>query len=150
MLDFVHTPPDQTVEAGETTAGAADTILILDKSSQGTTLYARGHDIEEIETALLFDKPSGTWLAQGPASEVRRSDERQAISAALKGKEMIPAQLSAELDVPGVNIRQLLSKMTAAGEVIKLGRGVYGLAEESGKAEIAEEAYDDEAEDPEE
>jgi hypothetical protein len=32
--------------------GAADTILILANGPQGPTLYGKGRDIEEIETAL--------------------------------------------------------------------------------------------------
>ena len=74
--------PFETVSGTNGFTGAADTILILDKSSQGTTLYARGRDIEEIETALLFDKPSGTWLAQGPTAEVRAFSG--ALSASLR------------------------------------------------------------------
>ena len=38
--------------------GAADSILVLAKGSQGPTLYGRGRDIEEIETALRFDHNS--------------------------------------------------------------------------------------------
>ncbi|MHB2208535.1 helix-turn-helix domain-containing protein [Methylobacterium sp. CM6257] len=112
--------------------------MILDKSSQGTTLYARGRDIEEIETALSFDRASGTWLAQGPASEVRRSDERQAILSALAeaGRPLSPAELSVELGVPSANIRQLLLKMGKAGEVSTRGRGMYVLADASGEAAL--------------
>lgn len=124
--------PFETVSGTNGFTGAADTVLILDRNSQGTTLYARGRDIEEIETALQFDKQSGTWLAQGPPSEVRRSDERQAILAALIDEDgpLSPADLSTKLGVPSANIRQLLLKMTAAGEISKSGRGMYALNEE--------------------
>ena len=36
--------------------GCADAVLVLNRDSQGTTLYGRGRDIEEIETAMAFDK----------------------------------------------------------------------------------------------
>jgi hypothetical protein len=59
-------------------AGAADTILILANVPQGPTLYGKGRDIEEIETALRFDRARGLWTALGDATEVRRTDERKA------------------------------------------------------------------------
>lgn len=107
--------------------GAADTILILDKGSRGDTLYGRGRDIEEIETALAFDRSTGSWTAVGPASEVRRSDEREAILSVLKQAEgpMSPAKIADVLDVSSNNIRQLLKKMAEAGEVETQGRGQY-------------------------
>jgi hypothetical protein len=47
--------------------GAADTILILANGPQGPTLYGKGRDIEEIETALRFDRARGLWTALGAA-----------------------------------------------------------------------------------
>jgi len=49
--------------------GAADSVLVL-KRDAGTTqpvLYGRGRDLEEIETALQFDKETGTWQILGAA-----------------------------------------------------------------------------------
>ncbi|SFU78066.1 IclR helix-turn-helix domain-containing protein [Methylobacterium sp. 174MFSha1.1] len=133
--------PFETVSGTNGITGAADTILILDRGGQGTTLYARGRDIEEIETALLFDKQSGAWSAQGPAAEVRRSDERQAILAALAegASPMSPTELSIKLDVPNANVRQLLQRMLSSGEVSKRGRGLYVLNEEGDGEVVIEE-----------
>ena len=39
--------------------GAADAVLVLSRDAKGTTLYGRGRDIEEIETAMRFD--GGRW-----------------------------------------------------------------------------------------
>ena len=132
--------PFETVSGTNGITGAADTILILDRGGQGMTLYARGRDIEEIETALLFDKLSGTWLAQGPAAEVRRSDERQAILAALaeEAAPMSPAELSAKLDVPSANVRQLLQRMVSSGELSKRGRGLYVIGENGNEEVVIE------------
>jgi hypothetical protein len=47
--------------------GAADTILILANGPQGPTLYGKGRDIEEIETALRFHRARGLWTALGEA-----------------------------------------------------------------------------------
>ena len=64
--------------------GAADTILILANGPQGPTLYGKGRDIEDIETALRFHRARGLWTALGDATEVRRTDERKAILDALR------------------------------------------------------------------
>src|SRR5215217_3783004 len=64
--------------------GTADTTLVLARDSQGTTLYGRGRDIDELETALSFDRTTGAWTALGAASEVRKSDSRQAVVTALR------------------------------------------------------------------
>src|SRR5262249_39030391 len=60
--------------------GAVDTILVLTRKAQGTSLHIRGRDIED-ETALAmqFDKESGRWSVLGNASELQRSDERTRI-----------------------------------------------------------------------
>jgi len=55
-------------------SGAADATLILDRDSQGAKLYSRGRDVEEIESAVVFDKLTCQWRVLGDATEVRRSD----------------------------------------------------------------------------
>ncbi len=119
--------PFDTVSGTTGFTGAADTVLILDSNGSGKTLYARGRDIEEIETAVSFERQTGAWIALGSASEVRRSDERQAILALLEsaGGPMAPAQIADQLGVQSNNIRQLLSKMAKTGEVEKVGKGGY-------------------------
>ena len=52
-------------------AGAADTIIVLYRDSNGTKLYARGRDIEEVEIALHFDKKTGSFTVLGDAEDVR-------------------------------------------------------------------------------
>jgi hypothetical protein len=58
--------------------------FILANGPQGPTLYGKGRDIEEIETALRFDRARGLWTALGDATEFRRTDERKAILDALR------------------------------------------------------------------
>ena len=48
--------PVDTVSGTLGLAGCADSVLVLNRSSQGTTLYVRGRDIEEAEHAVSFDK----------------------------------------------------------------------------------------------
>jgi hypothetical protein len=108
-------------------SGAADTVLILDRDNQGTTLYGRGRDIEEIETAIQFSRETCRWRTLGAAVEVRRTDERTAVLDVLKeaGEPMSATDIAGAINVPGNNVRQLLFKMAKDGEVTKAKRGRY-------------------------
>lgn len=108
-------------------SGAADTTLVLDRDGNGCTLYGRGRDIPEIETAVQFNKDTCKWSVLGLASEVRRTDERTQILDELKDADepMSPVDLSAATGMVSLNLRQLLHKMMKAGEVTKVGRGRY-------------------------
>lgn len=108
-------------------SGAADTTIILDRDQNGCTLYGRGRDIEEIETAVQFEKLTCRWRALGKASEVRRTDEREEILSVLieATEPMNPRDLSIASGMPRNNTDQLLFKMAKAGEVLKAGRGLY-------------------------
>jgi hypothetical protein len=102
--------------------------LVLARDPKGgTTLYGRGRDIEEIETAVKFDRLDGSWTILGPASEVRRSDERSEILQSLRqAKEaMTPREIA---DVTGQSyeaVRQTLTRMCKVGEVQREKRGRY-------------------------
>jgi hypothetical protein len=106
-------------------SGAADTVLILDRDGQGATLYGRGRDIEEIETAVEFD--GCRWRVLGAAADVRRTDERAAILSVLidEDEPVRIADIVAATGMSGNNVRQLLFKMVNTGEVLKSGRGHY-------------------------
>lgn len=108
-------------------SGAADTTIILDRDGQGCTLYGRGRDVTEFETAVTFDKLSCRWQALGEASEVRRSDERTAILTVLTDatEPMKPGEIAIEADMSRNNVDRLLGKMAKTGEVLKIGRGLY-------------------------
>ncbi len=113
-------------------SGAADTTIILDRDQNGVTLYGRGRDIEEIETAVQFEKLTCRWRALGKASEVRRTDERAVILDLLADNHednpdgMSPAEIADALGLPRNNVKQLLFKMAKAGEVVKTSKkGLY-------------------------
>lgn len=108
-------------------SGTADATLVLARDSQGTTLYGRGRDIEEIETALSFDRTTGHWTVLGAVADVRRSDERSTILDSLKGatEPMSPRDIADDTGMPYQNIRQFLVRMSKAGEVTKVSRGFY-------------------------
>jgi hypothetical protein len=119
--------PVDTVSGTLGLAGCADSVLVLARSSQGTTLYVRGRDIEEAEHAVSFDKVGCRWTILGNATEVHRSNERNSILAVLNEATdpMGPSDIAAAADMPVNNAKQLLHKMVTAGEVGKVGRGQY-------------------------
>jgi hypothetical protein len=126
--------PIDTVSGTTGLTGAVDTVLVLYRTGQGTTLYGRGRDIEEIEKAVSFDAEHCLWRVEGEAQAVHRSDERTKIMTALcdtacdTSEPMSPRDVADETGLPYVNVRQLLVRMHKAGEVEKSGRGLYRLS----------------------
>ena len=108
-------------------SGAADTALILDRDGQGVTIYGRGRDIPEVETAMQFNKDACRWSVQGRAAEVHQSDERKAVIDVLlvTAEPMTPVTIAEATGRPRNNIKQLLFKMLHKGEVVKAGKGAY-------------------------
>lgn len=115
-------------------SGAADTGLVLSRDQNGVTLYGRGRDIEEIEMAVTFDRLTCKWLSLGNAGEVRSTEERKVILDVLLDNQeaMTPAEIAGALGQPSNNIKQLLFKMSKAGEVIKAKRGYYSHPQNAG------------------
>jgi hypothetical protein len=119
--------PLETLSGSNGLSACADTTLVLDSDQNGKTLYVRGRDVEEKETALIF--AGGFWTILGEAADVRRSDERTGMIATLKDNDapMTPAEMAAATGKPSLNVRQLLFKMAKAGEVHRVGKGRYWL-----------------------
>src|SRR6476660_5646387 len=86
--------PLEAISGTNGVTGAADAVLVLNRDAKGTTLYGRGRDIEEIETAMRFD--GGRWSILGDADEVRKSDARRKIVSALReaSDELTPATIA--------------------------------------------------------
>jgi hypothetical protein len=126
--------------------GTADTTLVLGRNGQGTTLYGRGRDIEEIESALSFDRTTGSWTLLGAAAEVRRSDERTVILDALRDspEPMSPKDIMLAAGLENRNALDImLFKMTKAGEIERAGRGSHYLpgVHNPGKMERPRDRY---------
>jgi hypothetical protein len=117
--------PLEALSGSNGLSACADTTLLLDRDGNGITLYVRGRDVEEKESALKF--LSGMWNLIGEAAEIRRTDERAKILSALLTADapMSPRELSIAAAMPRNNVDQLLFKMGKAGEVQKAGRGNY-------------------------
>lgn len=114
--------PLEALSGSNGLSACADTTVVLDQDQNGRTLYVRGRDVEERETAVMF--AAGAWTVIGEAAAVRRSDERSIIVAALtdNGEPMLPADLAAATGQPVNNIRQLLFKMAKKGEIYRIGK----------------------------
>jgi len=107
--------------------GAVDNVLVLDRKSDGVTLYGRGREMENIDLALELD--DGLWRILGDTDTVRISSERRAIIEVLRDADgpKGPKEIADTLDWPQDNVRQLLKSMATDGEVNKLSRGKYAL-----------------------
>jgi len=119
--------PFDQVSGTQGLAGAADTVLILKKDGTGSTLHGRGRDIEEFAHALDFDTVHCRWNILGDSAEVRRSTERQQILEVLAAspEPIGPTEIAVDAEMKNDNVRGLLRKMVAAGEVEQIGRGRY-------------------------
>jgi RecA-family ATPase len=110
-------------------AGAADTVLVLNRDANGTTLYVRGRDIEESEAALQFER--GRWHLAGDAAEIRKSGERREILAALEDAAgpLGPKEIASITGMKAGNVRALLLKLGKAGDIAKAKYGKYVVAQ---------------------
>ena len=119
--------PIDTISGSLGLTGCADTILVLNRTGQGTTLNVRGRDVEENEHAVSFSAETCRWTVLGDAQEVHRSETRSAILSVLKEASdlMTPKQIENATDIPLNNINQRLHKMYESGEVAKPQRGLY-------------------------
>lgn len=74
---------------------------------------------------MRFD--GGRWSILGDADEVRKSDERRRVVTALKeaGDEQTPAAIAKLAGMKAENVRVLIRKMVANGEVQQPRVGYY-------------------------
>lgn len=117
--------PLEALSGSNGLSACADTTLVLDRDSNGITLYVRGRDVDEKESAMTFT--FGMWSITGDAADVRKSDERGNILGTLQQatEPMSPTDVADVTGMPNGNIRKLLFMMAKAGEVQKIGRGRY-------------------------
>ncbi|MGX7952432.1 AAA family ATPase [Tsuneonella sp. HG249] len=111
--------------------GAADTVLVLKREAgtQQPVLYGRGRDLEEVETAIQFDKETGLWSIIGAAWLVADTIERREIQQVL-GRAvdpMSPTEIGERLGKTRQNISKMLAKMYDEGQVEKVSTGRYVL-----------------------
>ncbi|QFY62390.1 AAA family ATPase [Rhizobium grahamii] len=117
--------PLEAVSGTNGLTGAADTIMVLNRTTDGPKLYGRGRDIEEIEKALRFDK--GTWEVLGNAEDVKQSEQRRKIVDVLTDatRALTPDEVAKEAGMKVTNVNYLLRVLVKAGGVEKVGYGQY-------------------------
>jgi len=123
-------PAEDPIEALSGTnglTGAADCIMVLDRSSGGVTLVGRGRDVEEFSKAVRHDRKTGRWILLGDGDAVFRSDERTAILDVLhkSSDPMGPKDIAEAIGAPDANVRKLLGHMCKDGQVTKQKYGKY-------------------------
>lgn len=119
-----HEDVFNTISGSTGITGAADTIMILDKPSRNEptgTLFVSGRDIEELKGAVRFDRETGLWRWLGDDAELKMSNERLEIRNILRdaGGPLGPAAITKLTGKRTTAIHNLLTKMVAAGEVVK-------------------------------
>lgn len=120
--------PFDTISGTTDFTGAADAALVLASDDDGVSLYARGRDVEEIGTALEFDRKTGRWKALGDREDVRRSEPRKGILGLLENYPhlaMTIGEISERTGMGRNNVKQLLHKMKHDGDLITPKRGQY-------------------------
>lgn len=117
--------PLEALSGSNGLSACADTTLVLDRDGNGITLYVRGRDVDEKESAMSFT--AGIWSIEGDAAKIRMTSERQAILEALHDADepLSPTEIADATRMPNQNVRQLLVSMVKADAVRKVGRGRY-------------------------
>lgn len=109
-------------------SGAADTTLIMARNDNGAVeLYGRGREIEEIETAIAFDKTTCTWVVHGNAAQASMSDTAARILRAVEesGEPSGPNAIAAAAGVKPGDAKAHLRRLAKDGKVEKVGRGQW-------------------------
>ena len=111
--------------------GAADTIIVMKQHFGMMKIHVQGRDIAAAELAAEFNRKTCRWRIVGDAYKIFRSQERQAIIAALKDAKPEPMSVSqimaATERTDRCAVDTLLYKMRKAGEVDVVRRGFYSL-----------------------
>jgi len=110
--------------------GGSDAVIVLERQGDGSTVFkGRGRDIEEFELAVRFEKDECRWRVVGNPAEEQASETRRKILAFMReaGWFVTPAEIATQTGLRPNVVSQRLFQMTKAGEVMRRGRGKYGL-----------------------
>jgi hypothetical protein len=108
--------------------GAPDSILVLKRDSSGTViLHGRGRDLPPVERVMTFNPEACTWTMGGDAADVRRSQERAAVLAAVEETDtpVGPRDIAAATGMKSTNVRCLLGQLVKEGAIEKASYGKY-------------------------
>lgn len=110
--------------------GGVNTIALIKRKAQGTTLYVEGRDlVEGVEKAITFDRETCRWVILGEAVEVQRRGERSRVLAILTDKPagMASSDIARIAGLTRGSADTLLSRMAKDGDIDRLKRGRYGM-----------------------
>jgi predicted transcriptional regulator len=104
-------------------------VLKRDGGTKQPVIYGRGRDLEEVETAVQFDKDAGRWEIIGEAWQVADTHERREIQQVLgrSTDPLSPKEIAEIIGKSSANVQKMLSKMEDAGQVTRASRGAYVL-----------------------
>lgn len=109
--------------------GTADSIWLLKRGRNEClgTLSITGRDIEEQELALQFEKDTCQWTSLGDAARHQLGQERKKIIEYLEESRVQagPKEVAQALNMKEGNVKNLMRKMHASGQIIKKERGKY-------------------------
>jgi AAA domain len=123
--------PFDTISGTLGLTGAADSVLVLKRDAGGTfTLHGTGRDLVELEKVLTFNRDTCVWTMAGDPHEVRASNARKAILAAMRevDEPISPTDIAAAAHLKRDSVRHLLLKMAKDGLIEKADYGKYRLA----------------------
>ncbi|HEV7293482.1 MAG TPA: AAA family ATPase [Devosia sp.] len=139
---LLHHPKKGAIEDGDPLSMASgstamtsvpNNLLFMAKSTKTTTLYVRGHDIEERHLAI--EMHDGIWSSLGDAAAVVVTEKKQLILDAIRAGHVTPLEISDETGQSRASVRQMLSRMDKAGkigEAMGIGNGRYGIRGKAG------------------
>lgn len=117
-----------TVSGTHGLAGAADTILVLQRSrgAADAELHVMGRDVQERSYALRTSQPWAPLLLDGDADEWAMSAERRSILGAVRDAGALgPKQIAETSGLDYDVVRQLVRKMVDADQLDTDGEGLY-------------------------
>jgi hypothetical protein len=121
--------PFDEINASMGLLSGVDNAVVMRPAQGIMELHRRGRDYEDDTVlALKGDRDTLLWSVAGNAEEVTSSAERKTIIAALTAvvpDYMSPQDIATVAKFRDGNVRFLLSKMLADGEVIRPERGQY-------------------------
>jgi RecA-family ATPase len=95
---LVADDPIDAISGTSGLSGSADSVMILkrQRGQKDATLFITGRDLEESNTALVWDPESATWSAIGAADEYRMTKERTQVVEALNqaGRPLKPSEVA--------------------------------------------------------
>jgi hypothetical protein len=104
-----------------------DTGIVLRQIPEGTGLFVKGKEIQQTDLALTWDEQLSTWILQGDMKEFNLDTTRQAILDAIRAGVTSPQEISDFTEIRYDTVRQALVRMSAGGQLRRVGRGAYGL-----------------------